>query len=194
MLAEMNLPDPNINVAEFYLFDTNVILGLFFENNKRSRHFVSDFAPYRKRLAGAVLDGILKNGCITSAVFSEAIGVSKEHENLDNRTVDERVGKFISNPSMILYKIVTPDSDHKNLQEVYSYLCKNLSRGSRGELSVLMASLISGIPLVVSDDNTLYRSTVRNYIANRFKERFPPKYTKNFDILTSKDFCALKQI
>lgn len=192
MLNRIEQPYKAVSNKRLVLLDTNIVYKICNPDDRHKKKIGTE--AYQNRIADAVMSGRLRNGVVTDAVVYEMYNISRRSRkeaylvrNLESIVNDERV---------LLGHITVDHRRDNKTSEMYDYLKSNIKKPGEGrwyldegEVSLLLASYDAGIPFVVTDDNFVFKDTVKNYMKNRFKRKFGS--VSEFTVMDSKDFCSL---
>ena len=115
--------------------------------------------------------------------MGELYGISRKSK-FEKIVLQRCLEKIKESPKCRLFNIVIPKMQY----ERFPYL-SGVFKEDKGELSITVASLETGIPLIVSDDDDIFRQ--HGYLEKQYRQRHPGIRRIPFSILRSKDLCDL---
>ena len=169
-------------IDKFYILDASVLQPLCLRRKRKSsRLFI-----FRARIVNSILSGKFKRGVITNRVYRELDGIARKY---DYSIFKKRISSLEEDENSLLYKIlITPNYYEEYLR--YSVI-KALNEGER---SCVIASLLTGIPKIVTDDETLFKPAVKNYIRNLYRRKYWKKMRTYFGVIDSRTLCYLESL
>jgi len=192
MLSRIAAPYASCDMKDLYLLDTNIVYRMCSMGNRHKT--VWGIQKYQDRIAEAVMSGYAVGGVVTDIVVGEMDRISREKRRQEAFFVGN-VERIVNDPKIRLGHFSMDYMGDVDRSAMFSYLRNNIrTRTSRpgydeGEVSLLMAAYETGIRTLVTDDNDVFKDSIKNYMKNKMRDRFGLRNESNFRTVSSKDFC-----